>query len=260
MHLEIEVDLHYAAKQPGAILLQIVPSSGADQTCLRSDLHVTHGTLQSRVFADQKIGYRQWLRAESDFACTYRGCVAIHRDPVVFSKLAAQEFADIPAEVVPYLMPSRFCHSEQFSAFVQSEFQGAPSGALVAEMCAWIDRKPRYDPAASLPGATATDIFHALAGVCRDYAHLLITFARAIGVPARFASVYGPEVKPQDFHSIAEVWLGDAWHMIDPTGMSEPRSVVRIGVGRDAADVAFLTSYMPLNFVAQCVQVTVGQR
>jgi len=93
-------------------------------------------------------------------------------------------------------------------------------------------------------------------GVCRDFAHLMVSLVRASGIPARFVSAYAPDVVPQDFHAVAEVFLDGAWHLVDATGMATPAEIAKIGVGRDAADVAFLTSFGEAVFVHQSVQVT----
>jgi transglutaminase-like putative cysteine protease len=83
---------------------------------------------------------------------------------------------------------------------------------------------------------------------------VLITLARASGIPARYASVYAPGVEPQDFHAVAEVFLADPggqgglWHLVDATGMAQPGNMVKIGVGRDAADVSFLSNFGPCQF------------
>ena len=92
--------------------------------------------------------------------------------------------------------------------------------------------------------------------MCRDYAHVMITLVRAAGIPARMASVYALGVKPQDFHAVAEVYLGDTWHLVDPTGMAVAGSMARIGVGRDAADIAFMTSFgdAAMNHLSVAVQ------
>ena len=87
--------------------------------------------------------------------------------------------------------------------------------------------------------------------------------ARAAGIPARFVSCYAPRVTPQDFHAVAEVFLSDptaegggAWHLIDATGMANPDEIVKIGVGRDAADVSFMTSFGMTEFLDKTVSVT----
>ncbi|MDV3455787.1 transglutaminase family protein [Sphingomonas sp. HF-S4] len=92
-------------------------------------------------------------------------------------------------------------------------------------------------------------------GVCRDYAHVMITLARAAGVPARIASVYALGVEPQDFHAVAEIFLGGEWHLVDATGMAEEGAMAKIGVGRDAADVSFLTVFGTAVMNGQSVKV-----
>jgi transglutaminase-like putative cysteine protease len=89
----------------------------------------------------------------------------------------------------------------------------------------------------------------------RDFAHVLITMARASTIPARFVSVYAPDVDPPDFHAVAEVYLDEAWHLVDPTGMAGPDTIARIGVGADAADVAFMSSFGMMTLREQTVSV-----
>jgi transglutaminase-like putative cysteine protease len=79
---------------------------------------------------------------------------------------------------------------------------------------------------------------------------------RASAIPARFCAVYGLGVEPEDFHAVAEVFLDNTWYMVDATGMSTPDAMAKIGVGRDAADVSFLTSYGKAFMQNQSVRVT----
>ena len=122
-------------------------------------------------------------------------------------------------------------------------------------MCDWVNTSFTYDSGASTATTTAIDSFNSLSGVCRDYAHVLITLVRAAGIPARFVSVYAPDVVPQDFHAVVEVFFDERWHLVDPTGMAKPNDIVRICVGRDAADASFMTSYGWMDLVEQSVTV-----
>ncbi len=253
MRLNIDVDLRYAMGAETDLLLHIEAASDADQTCETSSIAIEQPS--HPVAGQDGVGTRRWLRAQDTFHCQYSAVFTLHRAVTPIEALPVSAFQALPAEVVPYLMPSRFCHSEQFDELVAGQFGTRMSGATVAEMAHWVHSNMRYDPWASFLGTTATDSFYALAGVCRDFAHVLITLLRAAGVPARFVSVYGADVRPADFHAVVDVWLDGAWHLIDPTGMTHPGDLVRIGVGRDAADVAFLTSYGPLTLIEQSVRV-----
>jgi transglutaminase-like putative cysteine protease len=67
-----------------------------------------------------------------------------------------------------------------------------------------------------------------------------------------------PDVDPPDFHAVAEIWLEGAWHLVDATGMARASEMVVIGVGRDAADVSFLTSFGQADMLTQTVNVRLG--
>ena len=78
---------------------------------------------------------------------------------------------------------------------------------------------------------------------------------RAANIPARMVAAYGPDVTPQDFHAVGQVWLNDAWHLVDPTGMCTSDSMAVIAVGRDAYDIAFMESQAPAELLWLSVQV-----
>src|ERR1700740_1879134 len=104
--------------------------------------------------------------------------------------------------MVPCLFPSRYCGSDRLQQFVNDTFvgQGESDGDRVEIMVEWICEHLTYMPGISTATTTAFDTFLARRGVCRDYTHLLIAFARAAGIPARAVSVYAPGLDPQDFH------------------------------------------------------------
>jgi transglutaminase-like putative cysteine protease len=88
--------------------------------------------------------------------------------------------------------------------------------------------------------------------VCRDFAHLGIALCRTLGIPARYVSAYAYRLDPPDFHAVFEAFMqgpdGPGWYLFDPTRMSDPTGLVRIGIGRDAADVAFCTPFGAVEF------------
>jgi transglutaminase-like putative cysteine protease len=125
----------------------------------------------------------------------------------------------------------------------------------VQAICEWIAENFSYVPGTSDSNTTALDSFVERRGICRDYAHVLVTLVRASAIPARYVSAYAPGVNPPDFHALAEVFLADptiegggAWFMVDATGMADPAKTVKIGVGRDAADVSFMTVFGEAKF------------
>jgi transglutaminase-like putative cysteine protease len=147
-----------------------------------------------------------------------------------------------------HLFPSRYCESDQLGRFAWRRFgELAPGYARVDAICDWINDNVDYLEGSSDGSTSAYDTFTTRSGVCRDFAHLGITFCRALGIPARFVSAYGWKLEPQDFHAVFEAYLDGRWYLFDPTRMSPPEGVIRIGVGRDAADSAFATYFGQLD-------------
>lgn len=164
---------------------------------------------------------------------------------------------EVPNELVHYLMPSRYCESDVMARAAQQLFGDLPQGiGRVQAIVDWIHDSIRYEPGSSESTTTARDVFVQRAGVCRDFAHLGITFCRALNIPARLVVgyVYFDE-PPQDFHAIFEAWIGGQWVLFDPTRMAPVDRLVRVGTGRDAKDVAFCTIFGPVSMTNKMLTV-----
>lgn len=256
MPISIVTELDYSVPAPADLLLQIEAAMIPEQTILSAHIDLPKTDHFARVSGQSGIGERIWLRTDAPLKVRYEATVEVNRLVMPIDALPATEPHMLPGETVDYLMPSRFCASDSFQEFVESTFRGAQGGARVAAIRDWVSRNLSYVPGASGPQTTASDTFKSKEGVCRDYAHLMIALTRASAIPARFASVYGLGVEPQDFHAIAEVFLDGVWHLVDATGMTRPEHVAKIGVGRDAADVSFLTSFGAVKLKDQSVCVS----
>ncbi|MFK7745846.1 MAG: transglutaminase family protein [Roseobacter sp.] len=256
MDLSIKTYLRYATTQPCDVLLQIEALNDSVQTCSDTQITFDDQSKEHAIDTLPDMGPRRWVQAGPMFECRYETQVTLDRRAQALDSLQETPRVNIPAAAIPYLMPSRYCHSDQFLNFVAGQFEGLTGGALVSAINGWIGDNFTYDSNASTIGATATDTFFSLAGVCRDYAHVMIALARAGGIPARFVSAYAPGVTPPDFHAVVEVFLDGGWHLVDPTGMASANDTVRICVGRDAADASFMTSYGWMDLQEQRVEVT----
>lgn len=256
VRLQIHVQLDYSLPRACDLLLQIEAAAIPEQRIDETQLDLSPCEHFARVPAQDHIGERIWLRKEGRLHVDYRAVVGIERivrDPATLPALPPHR---LPGETVQYLLPSRYCPSHQFTDFVEGQFGSLEGGAKLAAMRDWVAGHLSYVPGSSNSETNAADTFHAGKGVCRDFAHLLITLARAGEIPARFASVYAPGVKPPDFHAVAEVFLGGEWHLVDATGMAKEAGMAKIGIGRDSGDVAFLTAFGPLLMNSQSVAVT----
>ena len=126
-------------------------------------------------------------------------------------------------------------------------FGAVPAGrARVQAIVDWIYTNIDYQIGSSQATTTAMQVFVQRAGVCRDFAHLAVTFCRALNIPARLVVGYARfQAPPPDFHAVFEAYLGGRWVMFDATRMSPVDELVRIATGRDAKDVAFATIFGP---------------
>ena len=156
--------------------------------------------------------------------------------------------AELPASVLQYIYPSRYCQSDRLMDVARSEFGTmAPGYARVEAIRQWVQTRTKFQIGSSHPGTSALETYQCATGVCRDFAHLMISVCRALNIPARLATAidYGadPSMGPTDFHCYVETYLGDRWYLFDPSGISPRMGLLRIGTGRDASEVAFATIF-----------------
>ena len=257
--VSINATLHYHLPRPADVLLAVEAIPMEDQR-LVTDLLKVGGTCSplKTIEGMDGLGRRTWLHAQGPIDVRYTATVAIDRAPTAIAGLDVVPHADLPPAYIQYLMPSRYCPSDRHENFVTSRFDGATKGDQILQMAEWLFEKIEYAPGASPIGATATDTFLSRRGVCRDFAHLLITFARAADVPARMVSAYALNISPPDFHAAVEVFLDGRWHLVDPTRLAPEQNLVRIAVGRDATDISFMTIFGTANMIDQSVQVGLG--
>jgi transglutaminase-like putative cysteine protease len=163
---------------------------------------------------------------------------------------------DLPPEVTVYTLPSRYCQSDLLARMADDEFGGlSPGGARVRAIAEWVRRHVEYRHGTTDTRTSAYDTATERVGVCRDFAHLVIAFGRALGIPARYLSGYAPGLEPPDFHGYVQVYLGGAWHNVDATSEEVRPALVPIASGRDAADVAIATLWGRNKLVEQTVEV-----
>ncbi|GAB4061151.1 transglutaminase family protein [Uliginosibacterium sediminicola] len=189
------------------------------------------------------------LRAERGaLTVRYEATVDIRHYVDQPDQLMELPIAQLPAEVLPFLYPSRYCESDALHVFAAREFGALPKGySRVLAIQRWVRSRMTFKSGVSNPNTSALNSIQQGAGVCRDFAHLMIAMCRAVNIPARFTSGidYGadPALGPTDFHAYVEVFLSHRWYLFDPSGTAIPMGFVRFGSGRDAADVSFATIF-----------------
>lgn len=257
MKFSVGSQLIYTAARDTTLVLGVEAQRIAGQKILREHFSVTPILpSEPHEMADTKNRYRRLLLRPGRYTIRYEADVETL--PVIQTPEDVMEVAvsELPLEVMNYLFPSRYCPSDQLGRFAWRRFGDGPAGhAKVDAICDWIHDNVDYLEGSSDASTSAHDTFTTRSGVCRDFAHLGITICRALGIPARFVSAYGWKLEPQDFHAVFEAYLSGRWYLFDPTRLSPPEGVVRIGVGRDAADTAFATWFGQLESEPKTVWV-----
>ncbi len=157
---------------------------------------------------------------------------------------------DLPADILVYLLSSRYCEVDRLLDVAWRLFGGTPEGwGRVQAICDWVHGNVRFDYLSARPTKTAHDVYQECAGVCRDFSHLALTFCRCLNIPARYATGYlgdigiPPQPCPMDFSGWFEAYLDGRWYTFDARHNVPRIGRVLMARGRDAVDVALTTSF-----------------
>lgn len=166
---------------------------------------------------------------------------------------------ELPETGLQFLLPSRYCQSDQLGDLAAEIVANATPGyEQVEAIRAWIQTHVEYQYGTSDASTSAIDTAKKQMGVCRDFAHLGIALCRSMSIPARMVVGYLYQLDPMDLHAWFEAFVGDRWYTFDAT-QKEPRgNRIAIAYGRDAADVALATQYGPLTLKEMQVWVDVA--
>ncbi|MBW8846341.1 MAG: transglutaminase family protein [Burkholderiales bacterium] len=250
IHLELSLELDYDISDPGCdFIFNIHAANTPRQQVLQESLTLSQN-LPARVDTDPATRNR-YLRVQAcpgPLKLSYWATLDLMHHFAPPADVSEVPVANLPAEVLSYIYPSRYCQSDRLHRLAMREFGQRWQGyGRVQAIRDWVLERTSFTPNTSDSNTSAIDTLLGQVGVCRDFAHLMIALCRAINIPARFATGidYGadPALGPTDFHAYVEVYLGGRWYIFDPSGTAIPMGFVRFGTGRDAADVAFATIF-----------------
>lgn len=158
---------------------------------------------------------------------------------------------DLPDDCLGYLMGSRYCETDRLSQIAWDLFGKTPPGwGRVQAICDFVQSHIRFDYMQARATRTAFEAYHERVGVCRDFAHLAVTFCRCLNIPTRYVNghlgdIGVPILDPMDFSAWIEVFLDGAWYTFDPRNNARRIGRIVIARGRDAADVPLINSFGP---------------
>jgi transglutaminase-like putative cysteine protease len=251
VHVHVGCQFSFEAEVPTAAVVQVEPHPAAGAPLVTQewdavplcDLRLYYDTFGNPCRRTTLPPGRSSLRYDA---------VAIVADGPDAADPSAEEVPPdrLPDDVLAFTLPSRFCLPDQLADVAWSAFERtAPGYGRVQAVCDFVHDHLSFAYGSSSPVTTALDAYRAGTGVCRDYAHLAISLCRALNIPSRYAFGYLPELSavpsgvPMDFCAWMEVFLGGRWWTFDPRNNRPRAGRVLIGRGRDAVDVAMVTTF-----------------
>lgn len=158
-------------------------------------------------------------------------------------ELRDSSFALSPLDEYDFLAPTRYApHAESMRAFAAPHIAPGDAFGTAMRVMQVIHGEMTYRPGATDVSTSALEVLELRAGVCQDFAHLMLSLCRGADIPARYVSgyLYGPDhADDAASHAWVDVFVpGRGWISLDPThNTPQTERYVRLGVGRDYADV-----------------------
>lgn len=271
--MDIRIGFEIVTKQtsptPMVLLLNVYPEVA--NHLLRPDTLVVSPDIPKHEYVDS-FGNR-CVRLVAPAGPVTFSCDALIEDdgePDPIASDAEQHLIqDLPDECLQFLLASRYCEVDRLSGFAWEKFgQTQPGWARVQAVTEWVHHHLTFGYAYASPTKTAYDALEEGKGVCRDYQHLAVALVRALGIPARYATGHigdirypNPTNAPGDFSAYFQAYLGGKWWDFDARYNTPRIGRTLMAVGRDAADVALITSFGPHSlekFEVWCEEVVDG--
>lgn len=254
MRINVGYELIYQCPQPTPMILTLSVHYGRVSDVVIPDHLVTIPSVPITAYRDT---FGNWcsriVAPQGRLVLTASGVVNDSGLPDIVDYSALQRpVPSLPEETLMYLLGSRYCETDLLSETAWKLFSGTPLGwSRVQAICDFVHSHITFGYEHASATKTAFQVFNERRGVCRDYAHLAITFCRCLNIPARYCTGYlgdiglTPPFGPMDFAGWFEVFLGDAWYTFDARNNTPRIGRVLIARGRDAADVAISTTFGP---------------
>lgn len=254
MQLRIGYELIYRFPQPTPIILLVNIHHSRTADLVVSDRPVTE---PPTVLSGYHDSFGNWcnfgMAPAGRFRLTTDAVVKDNNQPDEVIPDARQDCVqNLPVESLVFLLGSRYCETDLLSQTAWQLFGGTPPGyPRVQAICDYVHNHIAFNYQHASATRSALGAFNEKTGVCRDYAHLAITFCRCMNIPARYCTGYlsdlgmTPPFDVGDFAAWFEAWIDGRWHTFDPRNNVARRGRVLMARGRDACDVAIATTFGP---------------
>ena len=259
--MRVGCEFTYDVGAPTPVTVQVRPRSDSSHKLVSETWSTTPEVAVDEYSDVYGNPVKRFLMPVGPLALRYDAICAVPDEPDPDASATPQlPIEQLPGEVLHFTLPSRYCLSDELMGTAWELFGQTPvGGARVHAICDWVHDNIQFQYGTSDPLTTAVDVLKNRKGVCRDLTHLAVTFCRAMNIPARYVFGYLPDIHvpfnpdPMDFAAWMEVWLDDRWWTFDPRNNERRVGRVLIGRGRDALDVAMLTTFGPAAFRSMTV-------
>jgi transglutaminase-like putative cysteine protease len=246
-----DITVHCEAPTPMVCLMDVRPEHHEDM--VSEEQVVTTPHVPTHTYVDMFGNVcRRFTAPPGNFSIWADG---VFRDSGLHDPLHedAAEVAveDLPDDSLAFLVGSRYCETDMLSQTAWSLFGNIkPGWYRVQAVCDYVHSHLTFGYENARATRTAMEAYEEGVGVCRDYAHLAITFCRCMNIPARYVNghlgdIGVPILDPMDFSAWMEVYLGGQWMTFDPRNNTPRIGRIQVARGRDAADVPLINSFGP---------------
>ena len=254
IHLQVGFELRYDCPQPVPMILLVNMHFSRAADIVVADRLTTDPVIPVTAYRD---AFGNWCsRLIAPTGSLLLKANGVVRDTGQFEQAvpsaAQHSVEELPEETLVFLLGSRYCDTDLLSETAWQLFQSTPPGwPRVQAICDYVHERIAFDYQNARSTRTASQAYEERTGVCRDYAHLAITFCRCMNIPARYCTGYLSDIGTPppwgigDFAAWFEVYLGGRWHMFDARNNVPRIGRVLMARGRDASDVAIATTFGP---------------
>ncbi|MEQ1485627.1 transglutaminase family protein [Methyloglobulus sp.] len=244
MKLVVNCNLHFHFTEETALILMLRPFRGIQQWINREAFTINPAMLMLESTDSFGNSYQRVLAPIGDFFIHTSAEVIVTDNIDITPGAYFVEIQHLPNEILPYLLPSRYCESDRFGDLAREIIVDAlPGYDQVRKITDWVQDAIQYIPGSSEFPLSAVEVHHRGNGVCRDLAQLCIALCRSISIPARLVVGYLYNLQPMDLHAWFEAYVGNRWYTFDPTQSVLSGGRVIIAFGRDAADVSIFHQF-----------------
>lgn len=268
MRFKVKHVTEYAYQEPVGLChnrLCLTPLTGVQQTCLSSEIEIVPAPEEFSYRTDffgNTLAFFSTYKDHDQLEITATSEVNLSSRPEADEALGSQvlwrEVNQLLSrqgkdlyEIVQYVLPSRFImNNDVIKEFTKDCFaEDATMWAACNGLMQKIHKTIEFKPGFTTINTPVDHVVKERKGVCQDFAHLMISCLRTMGLAARYVSGYLETLPPPGkkklvgsdaSHAWVSVYFPSVgWVEFDPTNCLLPSfKHITIGYGRDYHDVA----------------------